>query len=409
MAAVHAPDAIRLALFTDTYSPQLNGVSRTLDRLVRAVAARGGAVRVYTTTDPGVDPQASSGANIWRRPSLPFWAYPQLRIAAPVLGRAYPDIRRWRPTLIHAATPFGMGLAGRSCARALGVPLVTSYHTSFNEYAKFYRLGALSAPGWAYIRWFHNSGARTYAPTRAVLDELRARGFQRLAIWGRGVETRAFHAAFRDPAWRARFGADEQTVVVAYVGRLAAEKGLDTALGAMHVLADRAPGTVGRRCGARSETGGAGGTRIVFALAGDGPYAAHCRRTAPPAVHFVGRLEGAALSAFYASADVFIFPSSTDTFGNVLLEAMASGLAVIGADSGPTREILASGGGVVVPRGDANALAQAIVALAENRARRAELGARGVSYAASCSWNRVFDDLVEDYRAVMRSGRVAMR
>lgn len=384
-------EPLRLALFTDTYPPQLNGVSRTLERLVRAVAGHGGVARVYTTTDPGVA-AADRDDHVWRRPSVAFWAYPQLRMAAPILGRAYGDLRSWQPTLIHAATPFGMGLTGRSCARALGVPLVTSYHTSFNEYAKYYRLGALSKPGWSFIRWFHNGGARTYVPTRAVLEELQELGFERLAVWGRGVDSHRFNPTFRSAAWRSRLGADERTVVVAYVGRLAAEKGLDTALEAMTQLTTRSAGT------------GAHGPRIVFAVAGDGPYAAQCRRVAPPppAAHFVGRLEGRALSEFYASADIFVFPSATDTFGNVLLEAMASGLPVIGADVGPTREILAQGGGLTVPPRDARALATAVERLAADPARRATLAAAGAAYASSCSWERIFDDLVSDYRRVAR-------
>lgn len=387
-AANDAGSPLRLALFSDTYPPQLNGVSRTLQRLVRAVEARGGASRVYTTTDPGVPPADAFEHGVWRRPSVPFWAYPQLRMAAPILGRAYRDLKMWRPTLIHAATPFGMGLAGRSCARALGVPLVTSYHTSFNEYAKFYHLGALSGPGWAFIRWFHNGGGRTYVPTRAVLDELRGLGFERLALWGRGIETQRFNPTFRSVAWRTRLGAGDDTIVVAYVGRLAAEKGLDVALAAMHRLAARAPG------GAAP-----GHPRIVFAFAGDGPYAAHCRRAAPqpPAAHFVGRLEGRALSEFYASADLFVFPSATDTFGNVLLEAMASGVPVIGADVGPTRELLAPGGGITVPAGSAQALADAIETLAAAPGRRATLANRGIAYASTCSWDRIFDDLIADY------------
>ena len=391
-APARADAPLRLALFTDTYPPQLNGVSRTLERLTQAVETRGGEARVYTTTDPGARALRHGETQVWRRPSIPFWAYPQLRLSAPVLGPAYRDLRQWRPTLIHAATPFGMGLTGRRCALALGVPFVTSYHTSFNEYARFYHLGALSGPGWAFIRWFHNSGVRTYVPTRAVLEELRELGFERLQIWGRGVETRRFNPAFRTAAWRARLGADQDTVVVAYVGRLAAEKGLDTALGAMLRLADRSG----------ASPSATGQPRIVFALAGDGPYADRCRRLAPPppAVHFVGRLEGRALSEFYASADVFIFPSATDTFGNVLLEAMASGVPVIGADVGPTREILAAGGGFTVPRGDAAALASAIDALASDPGRRAALGARGAAYAVQCSWDRIFDELVADYRGL---------
>ncbi len=377
---------LRLALFTDTYPPQINGVSRTLERLADAVRDRGGAARVYTTTDPqtsGFDPL------VWRRPSVPFWAYPQLRLAAPVRGAAYRDLRGWRPTLVHSATPFGMGLAGRASARTLGVPMVTSYHTSFSEYAKFYRMGALSALGWTFFRWFHNSGARTYVPTRAVRAELEGYGFRHLAIWGRGIETNIFSPRLRSASWRERLGADERTVIVAYVGRLAAEKGLDVALAAMHML--------------QADSGPHAAPRIVFGLAGDGPYASYCRRTAPPApsVHFVGRLTQSALYDFYASADLFIFPSTTDTFGNVLLEAMASGLPVIGADVGPTRELLAAGGGVTFPPGDAKSLASTIRRLAADPGLRRSLAERGQAFAATCSWDHIFDELVTDYRKVV--------
>jgi phosphatidylinositol alpha 1,6-mannosyltransferase len=377
-ARAEAATELRLALFTDTYPPQLNGVSRTLERLVSAVRARGGDARVYTTTDPEV---TTASSDIWRRPSIPFWAYPQLRLAPPVGGRIYDDLLAWRPTLIHAATPFGMGLTGRACALRLGVPLVTSYHTSFSEYARFYNLGMLSGLGWAFFRWFHNTGQRTYVPTRAIADELGRLGFARLAIWGRGIETQLFNPRYRSAAWRKRLGAGDDTLVVAYVGRLAAEKGLDVALRAMRSLA--------------------GDRRIVFALAGDGPYADYCRREAPSNATFTGRIVGEDLSAFYASADLFMFPSTTDTFGNVLLEAMASGLPVIGADVGPTRELLARGGGVMFPAGDAGALAEQILALANDPMRRHALAAAGVDAAQGFSWDRIFDALVADYRQVL--------
>jgi glycosyltransferase involved in cell wall biosynthesis len=371
---------LRLALFTETYPPQLNGVSRTLERLVRAVEARGGEARVYTTTDPGVPIHEPK---VWRRPSIPFWAYPQLRLSAPIGGRLVADVRRWRPTIVHAATPFGMGLTGRAAALRLGIPLVTSYHTAFSEYAKFYRLGALSNMGWSFFRWFHNSGVRTYVPTRAVAEELAAFGFGNLAIWGRGIEARRFNPGWRSSEWRQRLGADDNTIVVAYVGRLAIEKGLDVALAAMHKLA------------------GATNPKIVFALAGDGPYADYCRANAPAGTHFTGRIEGDTLSAFFASADLFIFPSTTDTFGNVLLEAMASGLPVIGADVGPTRELLAGGGGVTVAPGDADALVGAIRSLAADPARRRELATAGIASAAQASWDEIFDGLIADYHRVI--------
>jgi glycosyltransferase involved in cell wall biosynthesis len=301
------------------------------------------------------------------------------------------DLEAWRPTLIHSATEFGMGLTGRWCARALGIPFVSSYHTNFSEYATFYRMGGLRKIGDPLMRKFHNGGLRTYVPTRAVLSQLDEQGFKNLAVWGRGIDRERFNPSFRSQAWRARLGADDQTVVVAYVGRIAAEKGLDVALGAMKRLADRASVPPGRA------------PRIIFALVGDGPYENYCRRTAPPppAVHFIGPLQGRPLSEFYASADMFIFPSTTDTFGNVLLEAMSSGLAVVAADVPPTRELLAAGGGITVPRGDSAAFARAIEDLAGDPARRAAIAARGLDYAATCSWDRIFDDLVADYRRVI--------
>jgi glycosyltransferase involved in cell wall biosynthesis len=208
-----------------------------------------------------------------------------------------------------------------------------------------------------------------------------------LAIWGRGIDARRFNPGWRSSEWRQRLGADDDTIVVAYVGRLAIEKGLDVALAAMHRLAGAThPPTH---------------PKIVFALAGDGPYADYCRANAPAGAHFTGRIEGDTLSAFFASADLFIFPSTTDTFGNVLLEAMASGLPVIAADVGPTRELLAGGGGITVTPGDPDALVRAIQSLAADPARRHALAAAGVARAASASWDEIFDGLIADYRRVI--------
>ncbi|HEV8578102.1 MAG TPA: glycosyltransferase family 1 protein [Thermoanaerobaculia bacterium] len=375
---------LRLALFTDTFLPQLNGVTRTLDRLVAAVRERGGEALTWTTTDPAavVDP------GVRRLASVPFWAYPQLRLAVPGAAPVTRELRRFAPTLVHAATPFGVGLAGRAAAHRLGLPLVSSYHTSFSAYAQFYGLGTLSGLGWSYLRWFHNGGLRTYCPTRAVQRELRAHGLKRTRLWARGVDDRYFHPAYRSQELRQRLGADDEALVIIYVGRLAPEKGLDVALAAMNAAARQSP------------------RRLVFAFAGDGPYAAACRAQAPPGSVFLGRIEGEALSAFYASADLFVFPSATDTFGNVLLEAMASRLPIVAADAPPTRELLGDGEhGMLVPPGDPLALAQAMLDLAADPARRDRLAARGLEEAARHSWDAIFDGLVGDYLEV--TGRPA--
>lgn len=385
-------EGLRLALFTDTFPPQVNGVARTLERLAAAVRDRGGEVRVFTPADPEAQEERE---DVVRFPSMTFWAYPQLRLSAPAARRAERELRAWRPTLVHAATPFGVGLAGRSAARALGIPLVTSYHTSFSAYASFYRLGVLSNPGWAFLRWFHNSGLRTYVPTRAIATEIEGHGFERVAIWSRGIDGHRFSPAFRSAEVRRSLGAGEDDVLVTYVGRIAIEKGLDVAVDAMRLVRERAEGR-----------------RIVFAIAGGGPYEAQMRKLAPEGTHFAGMLGGDALSRFYAAGDVFVFPSLTDTFGNVLLEAMASGVPVLGADAGPTRELLGVdepgdvARGAIFAGGDAAAMADAIVALAADPARRALLHERGLAFAARNSWGAVFDALVRDYRAAMREASV---
>ncbi len=371
---------LRLAIFSDTYSPQVNGVARTLERLVRAVQERGGVARVFTLDDP----DAAPSPDVVRYPSVPFWAYKQLRLSWPAQRRVNADVAAFAPTLLHAATEFGVGMSGRRAARVLGVPFVSSYHTSFTAYAAFYRLGLLAQPGWLFLRWFHNIGKRTYCPTQAIVDEVKAEGFTNTAIWSRGVDMDRFSPRFRSAALRERVGATDDALVVTYVGRVAAEKRLDVALHAVRIASEARPG------------------RIRFVAVGDGPYEAELRRLAPEGSWLPGKLLGDELSAAYASGDVFIFPSTTDTFGNVLLEAMASGMPVVGADVGPTREQLAPDRGWLVEPGNVQAFADALVALVDEPGRLAHARERALAFAASKTWDAVWDALISDYLTLHR-------
>lgn len=372
---------LRLALFTDTYAPQVNGVTRTLERLVDEVRRRGGACKVFSVQAAGTPRPA---AVRWR--SVPFWAYPELRLAWPGKRAALAELRRFRPTLVHAATPAGVGLAGRSAARALGVPLVASYHTHLAAYAAHYGLGALAGPGWQLLRWFHAGAVRTYCPTRAVADQLASRGFDRLAVWRRGVDTTRYSPAHRSHAFRAWLGVGPHELLVLHVGRLAAEKDIEVALDA------------GRRLLAASRT------RIRLVLVGDGPHAAECQQRAPGGTIFTGRLEGERLAAAYASADLFVFPSRTDTFGNVLLEAMASGVPVVGADLPTTREVLGEAGHFFTP-GDPAALANSLLRLSMDSNARGRAAALGLAVARRSTWSAAFDALFADYVAIARRDR----
>ena len=367
---------LRLALFTDTFAPQVNGVAMTLERLVTAVEQRGGAVHVETVHVPG----AREDLRVRRAPSLPFWAYPQLRIATPGSRSAAERLRQFAPSLVHCTTPFGVGLAGRAAANAIEVPLVTSYHTSFSDYLAHYGLSALDRVSWPFLRWFHNSGRRTFVPSRVIANELASRGFDGLRLWSRGVDPLRFAPRFRSGVMRARMGAHEDTFVVAYVGRLASEKGIDAAIDAMRIVLARHPG------------------RVRFVLAGDGPHEARCRANAPDGTWFAGALAGDELSAFYASADAFIFPSATETFGNVVLEAMASGLPVIAPDQGATTEFAHARTALTFPAQSAHALAGRVEWLLRDQRLRHSLRAAGLVEAASRTWDAVWDGLFADYR-----------
>ncbi|MEI6740115.1 MAG: glycosyltransferase family 1 protein [Gemmatimonadaceae bacterium] len=378
--APHAPERgdasdLRVALCTDTYTPQVNGVALTLERLVRAIEARGGAVHVETVDVPG----APRSEQLQRAASIPFWAYPQLRIAAPPRGVAR-RLAHFAPTLVHAATPFVVGIAGRRVAAQRAVPMVSSFHTSFVSYLPHYGLGALDRVAWPFLRWFHNSGCRTFAPSGIIAEQLRQQRFERVRVWGRGVDLQQFAPHHRSVALRSSLGLAPEDCLITYVGRLAPEKDLPTLLRAVHRLQASMP------------------TRVHLAIAGDGPAEAALRAMAPEGTRFMGALRGAALSAFFASGDIFAFPSATETFGNVVLEAMASGVAVVAPNVGATTELAHPLTARTFAPGDDAALATELQALIASPAERARLQRAGLVEAALRSWDAVWDGLIADYR-----------
>lgn len=345
---------MRCALVTDTYTPQVNGVTTVCRRIVQAVRDAGHAAVVVAPAYP----EWPSGArdDELRIPSLPFPPYPQIRLSLPYPRRVADFLDRFEPDVLHVAVEGPLGVIGRRYALRRGVPLVTSYHTNLPQYVADYGARFLSPLVWRWLVRFHRAARLTHTPGDAVRDALVQRGLPRTVVWGRGVDTDHFRPERRDAASRKTLAGDA-AVIVLHVGRLAAEKNLA-------VLAD-----------AWTEAHRALGRRAAFVVAGEGPYRSRLAGQVPFARH-LGFLDRAALATLYASADVCVLPSSSETCGLVALEAMASGLPVIAADAGGLRESVRHGeNGLLAAPHDARAFADAIIELAIHAERRRALGA----------------------------------
>ncbi|HEX9887550.1 MAG TPA: glycosyltransferase family 1 protein [Longimicrobiales bacterium] len=369
---------MRIALFTDTYAPTVNGVARALGLLVRHAVRAGHEVALVTPTLS--DRAADHVALHVQLPSVTVPFYEELQAARLWLGpRNRRALDSFAPDLVHAATEASVGWVGRRWALARAIPLVTSYCTNFAEYVHGYRLGALEGVVWRLLERFHGAARITFCPSEATRTELAARGFQRLRIWSRGVDAVQFNPSCRSEDVR-REMAPGAEVILAYVGRVAPEKRIDLLMRAFPRIRE---GTE---------------RKVALVLVGDGPALEDLRRRNVEGVHFTGYQQGERLAACYASADVFVFPSDTETFGQVVTEAFASGLPSVVPDRGGVKDLVIPGEtGFRFPPGDAEAFASAALRLIDDDAlrRRMSLNARRV--AETRSWDDVFQRLFSHY------------
>jgi glycosyltransferase involved in cell wall biosynthesis len=373
---------VRIALFSDTYPDDVNGVARTLGMLVEHGARRGHELALVT---PRVSGGSALHAAAHRQlPGIPIPIYPDLQLARGLDREGKRMLDDFAPELVHVATESTVGYSGRGWAMRRGTPLVTSFHTNFPAYLAGYGLGPLEPVVWRYLRWFHGESRVTLCPSHDTRDQLLSHGFHpRLRIWSRGVDTALFDPARRSIHVRERIAPGAERILI-YVGRLAVEKRADLVLDAFPRV--------------RELTGP--GTALVFV--GDGPAAAKLRARAPEGVYFTGFLRGTALAEAYAAGDVFVFPSETETFGNVCLEALASGLPAVVADMGGVRETVIPGRtGIRVPAGDAKQLADACARLLRDDAERGCLARGARAEALSRSWDAILDDVLGAYEAAL--------
>jgi glycosyltransferase involved in cell wall biosynthesis len=359
---------LHFGIVTETYPPEINGVAMTLARLAAALRDGGNRVTVVCPRRPGR--ASDGGAGICEVPGLPLPGYRDLRFGLPAAGRMLRLWRRDAPDVVYAATQGPLGASAVRAARRLGVPVVSGFHTNFHTYSRHYGLGWLEPAVLAYLRRFHNRTGATLVPTEALRAELAARGLRNVQALGRGIDTALFDPARRDARLRAAWGLADDATAVIHVGRLAAEKNLQLAVRTFRALQ-----------GVRPEA--------RFVLVGDGPLAARLKAEHPDFV-FCGMQTGMALAAHYASGDLFLFPSLTETFGNVLLEALASGLAVVAYDyAAAGQHIRPYENGLTAPCGNEALFLQQALTLLQDDALRRTVRANARRQALTQGWAQI--------------------
>ena len=363
--------SLRIAFVTETYPPEVNGVALTIARIVEGLHARNHDVQLIRPRQDASDAAETSVRfhEVLMR-GLPIPRYPNLRMGLPS-KRAL--VQLWslhRPDVVHIATEGALGWSALQAAVQLKLPVCSDFRTNFHVYSRHYGIGWLYKPIMAYLRKFHNRTQATMVPTEALRRDLEAGGFKNLSVVSRGVDVQQFSRARRSQALRQQWGVAPDDLVVVYVGRIAPEKNLPMLMAAFEAIS---------RVDARAK----------LVIVGSGPQQADLQQQ-PPQTLFVGQRKGEDLAAHYASADLFLFPSLTETFGNVTTEAMASGLAVLAFNYAAAAQLIRNGvNGRVVEIDDAAGFVQAALELAADTAGRRRMGAAASETAQALDWSSI--------------------
>ena len=370
---------MRIAVVTETYPPEINGVAMTTGRFVEGLLRLGHQVQLIRPRQPR-EPDAPGRDNLRETlaRAVPIPRYAGLRMGLPARGMFLEQWRRERPDIVQIVTEGPLGWSALSVARKLKIPVVSEFHSRFDSYSTHYGLGWLRLPVSAYLRKFHNRSDLTLVPTQALRSALVATGFRCVDVVARGVDTNLFSPARRDPALRKNWGTRDDDLVAVYVGRLAPEKNLALLMQAFAAIRELRPQA-----------------RLV--LVGDGPSRAQIASRVADGIVLAGMRTGEDLSRHYASADLFLFPSETETFGNVTAEALASGVPVVSYDYAAAAELVCHGrNGLLAPLADRNAFIARALAAADP-SMLARLKPHAAASVAHLDWEVVVARLVERF------------
>ena len=316
--------SLRIAVVTETWPPEVNGVAMTLAKLVQGLSHRNHDVQLIRPRQTKTDsPMSDSSLEEVLMRGMPIPRYPELKLGLPSKKTLVKTWTLRRPDVVHIATEGPLGWSALQAAKVLKLPVTSDFRTNFQSYSKHYGVGWLRKPIVAYLRKFHNATACTMVPTRELMRTLSQNGFANLKVVSRGVDTKLFNISKRDTSLRSSWGATDDTKVLISVGRMAPEKNLDQVLKTYEALKVT-------------------GLAFKLVMVGDGPLKEQFQKRYPEII-FPGMLSQSNLAAFYASSDLFIFPSQTETFGNVTLEALASGIPVLAFDCAAARDWVQTG------------------------------------------------------------------
>ncbi len=371
----------RIALFTGNYNHIRDGVSNTLNRLVAHLGKRGYEVLVFGPWTP--TPAMAHEGKYNPVYSIPAPGRPEYRITMGFPSTEKQKLRDFDPDLIHIATPDLLGYRALRFAMKNDIPVVSSYHTHFASYLKYYRLGVLERPLWKYLHWFYRNSEHLYVPSPATIQELRReRVACELKLWSRGVDTNLFNPGQSDPVWRRSLGFSDDELVVVFVSRLVWEKNLDMVARIFGKIGNLAPS-------------------VRTLVVGDGPARKKLAKRLPNTV-FTGYLMGRELARAYASGDIFFFPSDTESFGNVTLEAMSSGLPAVVARAVGNISLVDDGKtGYQVEASDEERFTECLLEIIKNKELRNKMASLSRIKAQSYDWERILDQLISYYDEIL--------
>lgn len=375
-------DELRVALFTGNYNYIKDGVALTLNRLVAFLERRGVPVLVFAPV--AETPAFESVGELVPVPSFAIPTRKEYRIATGFPKAQRTRLAAFRPTLVHIAVPDILGYQALKLAEQWNVPVVASYHTRYDTYLRFYGLGLLERLGQRYMRHFYNRVRRVYPPSESMAEIIRREGqSQHVEVWARGVDSELFSPQKRDMAWRRTLGIADDEVAISFAGRLVKEKNTAVYMRVMNVLTAR-------------------GLKVKPLVIGDGPEMAVMKASLRNGV-FAGFLHGEELARAYACSDIFFFPSESETFGNVTLEAMASGLPAVNAIASGSNSLVIEGEtGHLVGARDEDGLAARLEDLVRDGALRKRMGEAARARALTFSWDAILSGLLDSYRTVLR-------